>query len=197
MHAVILMLMLPLLLQSGAVGPPADRGQAGSQQPDAVILWGPDYSFSITAEADWVVDETIDHSSGKRAAIYPRGIDPRDQGALVAYVFVKTISRTDYPGTDLSSYIEQQWAAFKGGAPSATRIPGESILTRTGKAAVVSHVHPGPAGPVTVHAYIEEPKAFILIVLVGQTQKDAQNSFAVFKHLVESYVPMSIPKAKE
>jgi hypothetical protein len=184
--------MLNLLVLVSAEPHLAAQEAVDPFKPDAVLLWGPDYSFSITAEAGWVIDEHIDHSTGKRAGIYPRGVNSGEAHGLTAYMFVKTISRRDRPNADLATHIEQQWAEYIRGAPSATRTSSEPIMTRGGDLADVSCVQ-REDGSVTVHAYLEQPEAFILIVLVGKTAADVQEQMSVFTRLVESYFAMPIP----
>lgn len=193
MRILLLVLLLSLAIGSAAREARSDSSGSVLVEPDAVFLWGPDYSFSIAADPGWIIDENIPHANCRRAGIYPRGVDPRDPNALVTYMFVKTISRKDHPGESLSQYVEREWNTYAGAVPSASKTVATLLTTRSGQTVVVMRVQPGTGQISAIQAYVEEEGAFILFVLSGRTEKNIDDGLSAFRHVVESYFPMSIP----
>jgi len=137
--------------------------------------------FTVHAPAGWVLDRRSGGGQGLRAVFYPTG------GSWVksqAVMYVKTVIRRDKES--IGSFIGRETKDFVSTSKSKVS-PRAPINTGAGKPAQVRYFSGGNGANFESTAYVQEPSAFILIVLSAQTMKAHESSRAAFVELVRSY----------
>ncbi len=132
------------------------------------------------APAGWVLDQKSGGSQKLRAVFYPTG---GSWAKSEAVMYVKTVARCN--NESLGSYIKRETKNFVGNS-GAKVSPRAAINTGGGKPAQVRYVS-GGGGNFESTAYVQEPSAFIIMVLSAQTVKAHETSRAAFVELVRSY----------
>lgn len=160
-----------------------------SAQDDSGVIFGNNYSFTLTAPKGWVLDNSSGRGQGLQAVFYPKGSSWKT-GAAVMYANV--YQETDPSKESLQTVIANDVTEYKKNSVDLKVVDAESILTRTDprsrdKKATVKHFTDDRNANTEAVAYIDEGKVVVMIVLSARSQRDFDSSLAAFKDLIGSY----------
>ena len=158
-------------------------------QDDSGIIFGKNYSFTLTAPKGWVLDNTSGRGQGLHAVFYPKGSSWKN-GAAVMYANV--YQKTDPAKESLQTVIANDVAEYKKNSADLKVVDAESVLTRKDarskeKKATVKYFTGDRNANTEAVAYIDEGKVVVMLVLSARSQQDFDSSLPAFKDLVGSY----------
>src|SRR6266851_2782414 len=99
-----------------------------SGQDDSGIIFGKNYSFTLTAPKGWVLDNTSGRSQGLQAVFYPKGSSWKT-GAAVMYANV--YQKSDPTKESLQTIIANDVTQFKKDSSDLKVVDADAIPTRT------------------------------------------------------------------
>jgi len=160
-----------------------------SAQDDSGIIFGKNYSFTLTAPKGWVLDNTSGRGQGLQAVFYPKGSSWKT-GTAVMYANV--YQKTDPSKESIKTVIANDVAEYKKNSADLKVVDAESVLTRTDarskdKQATVKYFTGDRNANTEAVAYIDEGKVVVMLVLSARSQKDFDSSLPAFKDLIGSY----------
>jgi hypothetical protein len=162
---------------------------AASAQDDSGIIYGKNYSFTLTAPKGWVLDTTSGRQQGLQAVFYPKGSSWKN-GAAVMYANV--YQKSDPSKESVQAIIAHDVTEFKKGSANLKVVATDAIPTRTDarskdKMATVKHFTGDGTGNSEAVAYIDEGTLVVMLVFSARSQKDFEGSLPAFKEFVGSY----------
>lgn len=167
----------------------ASRHPEATREPaesDAVILWGPNWSFAISSVGEWIIDSDSGHAIGAEAIVRPRNLQHSDQGG---YVAVFTVDRASNPDETLREFVERNVAASRKRFPQTNLVIGDSLTTADSRPALL--VRGTSPGVFECSANIQAPTVFVRISLVAVKERHYREALPVFEHEVRSFVSLS------
>ena len=146
------------------------------------IVYGKDHAFAITAPDGWVLDNQAGQNSGLPAVFYPVG-SSWAKSPIVMYA--NTASKS--PGQEtVDELIAYDTGQFKAKSPKLAVVELKSIKTKNGKAKVLKFSGDQFKNTEAV-AYIDSPKAVVMLVLTSRDKAGFKRTYPVFVALVKSY----------
>ncbi len=153
------------------------------------IIYGKNYSFTLTAPRGWVLDDSSGRGQGVQAVFYPKDSSWKN-GAAVMYASV--YQKIDPNKESVQTVIANDIAEYKKNSAELKVVDAEPVLTRTDarskdKKATVKYFTGDRNANAEAVAYVDEGKVVVMLVLSARSQKDFDSSLPAFKDLVGSY----------
>jgi hypothetical protein len=146
------------------------------------IVYGKDHAFAISAPDGWVLDNRAEQNNGLRAVFYPVG-SSWAQSKVVMYANVASKSEGQKTVDELIAYDTGQ---FRAKSPKLSVVELEAIQTKDGKAKVLKFSGDQFKNTEAV-AYIDSPKAVVMLVLTSRDYSGFEKTYPAFVTLVKSY----------
>jgi hypothetical protein len=146
------------------------------------IVYGKDHAFAIAAPDGWVLDNRAEQNNGLHAVFYPVG-SSWAKSAIVMYANTASKSHGQETVDDLIAYDTGQ---FKTKSPKLSVVELKSIETKNGKAKVLKFSGDQFRNTEAV-AYIDSPKAVVMLVLTSRDNAGFEKTYPAFVALVKSY----------
>jgi len=165
--------------------------KATPRESDGGILTGEGYAFSLSAPRGWLFDTQAGRSDGVLAVFYRRG----ESWAMGDAVMYTTVVYKDKKGMGdtIDKVIKADMDRFLQNNPGMKAQRGRKITTGDGRKATVytftqsATALEGKAAAQEKIAYIDTPRAVVLIVLSSHTKESYDRSLADFSTLVHSF----------
>ncbi len=161
---------------------PAQKSKENSGEMNSGILYGPNFSYLLSAPKGWILDNQSGVSQGLSAVFYPHG-SSWSKGVTVMYT--RVVKKND--GQTLSDIIKDDIDGFKIESPTLKVADAKTIDLGKGKTAITKYFSNDSHGNHEALAYIDEAKSVVLIVLTAKTKNDFDSSLGAFQGLVGSY----------
>lgn len=159
--------------------------QKQQEASDCVILYGPDYSFSICTYEGWIIEST-DQALGRIAHLYLKEGDSIN-GEAYGYVIVDPIPQLDslpnYSRRAIKACIDNYVASN----PGMKATEEKPFTTRDKKIAQVISFTGHSSSRCEVVSIIEENKIIVRIGCVSKTNKNLPDVYRQLKSIVNSY----------
>ncbi len=146
------------------------------------IVYGETHAFCITAPHGWVLDNRAERNNGLHAVFYPEG-SSWAKSAIVMYANAANKGPGQETVDELIAYDTGQ---FKAKAPKLVVVELTPIKTTKGSAKVLKFSGDQYNNTEAV-AYIDSPKAVVMLVLTSRDEAGFNKSYPAFVALVESY----------
>lgn len=175
------LLVASLVVLSMRCHPQVQKSQEAS---DCVILYGPDYSFSICTYQGWIIEST-DQVLGRIAHLYLKERDSIDS-EVYGYVIVdaKLDSLPNYLKRTIKATIDNYVAANPGMKANEEK----PFTTNDKKKAVVIQFTGHSSGRCEAVSFIEESKVIVRIGSLSKTKKNFSNVYKQLEQVVNSYL---------
>jgi hypothetical protein len=145
-------------------------------------VYGKDHAFAITAPDGWVLDNRAEQNNGLHAVFYPVG-SSWAKSAIVMYANSASKSQGQETVDELIAYDTGQ---FKTKSPKLSVVELKPIETKNGKAKVLKFSGDQFRNTEAV-AYIDSPKAVVMLVLTSRDNAGFETTYPAFVALVKSY----------
>ena len=146
------------------------------------IVYGKDHAFAISAPDGWVLDNRAEQNNGLHAVFYPVG-SSWAESKVVMYANAASKGEGQETVDELIAYDTDQ---FRAKSPKLAVVALESIQTKDGKAKVRKFSGDQFKNTEAV-AYIDSPKAVVMLVLTSRDDLGFEKTYLAFVTLVKSY----------
>jgi hypothetical protein len=170
------------LLAAVAIPVTATQG-VGSGDKEAGIILDNGISYVLSAPDGWVLDTTSGAQQGLAAVFYPQG-SSWSAGRTVMYA--RVVEKRSGRRT-LQGLVDADVREFRAASRRSTARSGLPLRTRNGQQAIVRYFFDGQNTNSEAVAYIDTPKAVVLLVLSSRTRQSYAAALPAFKQLVGSY----------
>lgn len=165
---LLVLLFLPLLT-------------AGAEQPG--IIYCTEHSFSLAAPRGWVLDDVSGKSQGLPAVLYPKGTN---WGDATVVMYANTARKSVEGQQTIEELMDYDQGEFQKRAPTlrVTELP--AMPTSDSKVRVLKFSG-DEHGNTEAIAYIDGPKAMVMLVMSARNSSDFNDTMPAFRKLVKSY----------
>lgn len=150
---------------------------------DGIILLGQDYAFILKEPNGWNLDSSDSIPDELQAVLYRDGSTWKG-GIAVMYV---SVTHKDDGQKTLKQIIENDIKGFRKTSKYSTVSAMSSLSTADKKKVTTKYFYDAGNKNYESVAYIDEPKAVVIIALSSRDKKEYSNSLPAFKDLVASY----------
>lgn len=140
--------------------------------------------FEIRPPDQWVSNPSAAQDSSILAAFHPKQSTWQDSDRVI---YINALPKSRKTPSTLEKVISQDLADFQKEAPKLTITHGNSVITKGWKPAEIYYLSGDKHQNYEAVAYIEEPTAFMMIVLNSRNKAAFDNALETFEHLVMSY----------
>lgn len=179
---VFLSLDEPAKTSASSAPTPEEKSKEISDEMNSGILYGPNFSYTLSAPKGWILDNESGVSQGLSAVFYPKG-SSWSKGQTVAYT--RVVKKNDQ--LTVSDIIIADINDFKSESPALKVEDAKAIDLGKGKTAIIKYFSNDSHGNHEALAYIDEAKSVVMIVLTARAKQDFDSSLGAFQGLVGSY----------
>jgi hypothetical protein len=156
----------------------------GSDDFNSGLVYGPNYSFYLTAPSGWVLDDKSGVSNGFQAVFYPSNFNWKNS-PVVMYA---NWTYKDSVIKDIKSFVENDLErARENGNKNVTAIKTDTIITNKGQVGEIWSYNGDQWQNSEQICYFEEKNGIVILVLSSRTKNEFDKSIAAFKILLRSY----------
>lgn len=146
------------------------------------IVYGEDFAYAIQAPPGWILDNAAANAQGMYAAFYEEGRTWR-----TADTIMYANAACKQPGQQtVDELIAYDVSQFQARAPGL-KVTRARDLPTSERTASVRHFEGDEHGNFEAVAYIDEPKAMIMLVLSSRSKSGFEKAYPSFEKLVRSY----------
>jgi predicted extracellular nuclease len=179
---VFLSLDEPVKAAASPAPSPEGKSKENSDKMNSGILYGPNFSYTLSAPRGWILDNESGVSQGLSAVFYPKG-SSWSKGQTVAYT--RVVKKNDQQ--TVSDIINADINGFRAESSALKIEDAKAIDLGKGKTAIIKYFSGDSHGNYEALAYVDEAKSVVLIVLTARTKQDFDSSLGAFQGLVGSY----------
>ena len=181
--------------QSAAAAPTRGAGRHSealkqlSAEDQAGILYGDGYAFLISAPKGWILDDDTGRAEGVLAVFYRRG-ESWVRGKATCYANA-VLKRKGHEDT-LEKVVQADLDSSRQQDPEMKATPVETMATGDGRRAVVFTLEgPGTGRKLEKIAYIDTPRAVVMLVLTSTDPAAYEKALPDLTQLVRSFLFMA------
>lgn len=156
------------------------------------MLFGEDYTFSVTAIKGWVLDNQSAVKQGLHMVFYPKG---ETWGKSQVIIYGRAVATTKMPS--IKSQVEETISEFHNGdSPNYKSEEKTQLVLSEGKKANIYHSSGDKWGNYEAAAYIQEKDTINYLVFHSKTKELFDKHIADFYQIVKSYQNLYAPSSE-
>lgn len=147
------------------------------------IIYGTNYSFLISAQGDWILDNESGRPNGVNVVFYPKGSNWKKSDVVM---YINTTTKNEKQN-DISNYIKLEIKNLKEKHRKIQITKSNEIYTMDKKKVTIYYVSGDNYGNYEAIGYLDEKNVIVVFVLSSRTKNGFIENIAKFEELIKSY----------